>query len=139
MGGLETGKTETTRRQYFVDEHHTVARELSHSQPPRCRTPLVFFCSTPKDLRSPRADINTAGTAVRTPRLWESKHREGSFRGRSASPTMGHHRHQYVQQQQQQEQEHSRRARQLENLEAAVKLEQETQDSEASSGSLHVV
>ena len=52
---------------------------------------------------------------------------------------MGHHRQQYVQQQQQQEQEHSRRARQLENLEAAVKLEQETQDSEASSGSLHVV
>lgn len=145
MGGdLEMGAVETSRRRYLVDDHHLVARELSHSQPPRCRTPLVFFNSS--TVAGPQVQGAIAAPSVQTARMWESRQREGSYRGRSASPTMGHHKQQYVQQQlqqqqllQEQEQQQSKRARELENLEAAVKLEQESEDSQASSSTLHQI
>ncbi|OEH77774.1 myosin heavy [Cyclospora cayetanensis] len=123
MGDLETGKIDTTKKQYFIDEHHLVARELSKIQPSRCRTPLAFVVSsTPVDAEPPGP--TSATTGVRTPRLWESDHTEESVQGRSASPSVEHHR-QEPNDEQQQEQSGAEELRELEgemelNLETPV-------------------
>lgn len=123
MGDLEAGKVETTKRQYFVDEHHMVAQELGSIQEPRCRTPLAYvFSSTPTDFRSPRGGFPLAGHP--SPRMREFDRR--TSRERSSSSTV-------IRTQQSQQRDPSRRAREYENLEAEVERELQTQHRRTSS------
>lgn len=124
MGDLEAAKVDTTKRQYFIDDHHTVALELSNSQPTGCRTPLAYvFSSTPTDMLSPRGGFESP--VLNTPHFhpWE-----GAGQGRpgsevNSSMPAGRQRLQT------QQRRHSRRAKEYEDLGAELERELRTKQN----------